>query len=143
MTSGCRSGRAPGAPALGLPAESAERPRERRQRVMPGVQQNPLASAPSLGEMLFSPWPLCQQGWSWQMHFSSLSPFSVDVRQITEKRFYFFHYFWHLASVVLGSHPMPLSLPPHKTKKIKNMYMCVRKQFGASLPSRETHSVII
>lgn len=33
--------------------------------------------------------------------------------------------------------------PSAQNKKIKNMYMCVRKQFGASLPSREMHSVII
>lgn len=119
-----------------------ESPWERGQQVRPGVEQNPLTSTPSLGEMLFSPWPLCQQGRSWQMHFNSLSPFSVDFRPIREKRFYFFHYFWRLASVVLGRHPMPLSLPPHKTK-IKNMSVCVRKQFGASLPSREMHSVVV
>lgn len=56
-------------------------------------QKLPLTSvqhgARSLGEMLFSPWPLSQQGWSWRMHFNALSLFLMDLRLIREKRFFF------------------------------------------------------
>ena len=103
-----------------------ESPAENTPQVRSGLWNQKLPLAPvqygvrSLGEMLFSPWPLCQKRWLWQMHLNALFPFLVDLRLIREKRFFFFfYYFWHLASAVLGQ-PSNTSESPSVQNKEAN-----------------------